>query len=112
MKQYAINEIYRTVHGEGVRYGVAHIFVRFARCNLSCGFCDTEFDSGRNLTASEILTECDRLSANEPAPPLAIVEGALNHPDNGPPATPIRNVLFCGGEPLLQLDDAIVSAFK
>lgn len=89
-RRYLINEIYYALHGEGVRYGMPHVFVRFAGCNLTCGFCDTEFESGTEMTAVEILTECHRLTE----------------------ANDCRNVLFSGGEPLLQLDLDLLSEFK
>jgi organic radical activating enzyme len=110
---YKINEIYRTIHGEGVRYGIPHVFVRFSLCNLTCNFCDTEFESGRHLNSAAILEQCERLAANpepETGPPVA---GARQAVVRGPAGGgPIRNVLFCGGEPLMQLDAALVDAFK
>ncbi len=86
MRKLFVNEIFYSLQGEGARKGSANIFVRFAHCNLSCGFCDTEFESYRELTLDEILEECR--------------------------AFPCRNIIFTGGEPLLQLDKDIVRAFK
>ena len=63
MKTYHVNEIFHSIQGEGVRVGIPHVFVRFAHCNLTCneaehGFdCDTEFSSGRKMTAREIFQE-------------------------------------------------------
>jgi 7-carboxy-7-deazaguanine synthase len=113
-KQYAVNEIYRTLHGEGVRFGIPHIFVRLAFCNLTCGFCDTEFESYRAMTAQEILEECRTLALAPPAKAdfVVVPEGTKRAVDNGPKAGPVRNVLFCGGEPLAQLDAELIAAFK
>jgi organic radical activating enzyme len=98
MKTYAVNEIFYSIQGEGMRAGTANVFVRFAGCNLTCreeeqGFdCDTEFTSSVPMTLEEILAECLRVL-----------------PD-GFPATE-RAVIFTGGEPALQMDDVMVTAF-
>jgi organic radical activating enzyme len=113
---YLVNEIYYTIHGEGVRYGVPHVFVRFAGCNLECSFCDTEFESGQHLTAAEIVAWATRLADAQlgPEPPdtMANVVGARRSYAPTVPHAPCRNVLFCGGEPLLQLDAPLLAAFK
>ena len=63
MKQYLVNEVFYSLQGEGVRAGTPNLFLRFARCNLTCaqethGFdCDTEFVSGRRLGVEEIVSE-------------------------------------------------------
>jgi organic radical activating enzyme len=70
------------------------VFVRFAECNLRCtvasaGFdCDTEFESGREMSLEEIMEQAERVS-----------EG------NGP-----QWMLLTGGEPGLQVDVAFVDA--
>lgn len=94
MRTYAINEIFYTLQAEGRRAGAPSVFIRFAGCNLSCsvethGFdCDTEFMSGRKLTAEEIVA-----AAKEAG-------GAC------------RWVVLTGGEPLLQLDVPLALALK
>lgn len=98
---YKVNEIFYSVQGEGILAGTPMVFVRFTGCNLSCrmeqgprspgGFdCDTEFMSGRNMSADEILTEA-----------LRVLDGA-----------PCGWVLFTGGEPGLQVDREICVLFK
>lgn len=91
MKQYTVNEIFFSLQGEGMRAGTANIFTRFTGCNLKCdiepgplspgGFaCDTEFASGRKMTAEEIVEFSRKLS-------------------------PTCNwMILTGGEPGLQLD--------
>jgi len=110
--EYAVNEVYYTIHGEGVRVGIPHVFVRFSKCNLTCDFCDTEFESHRRLTAAALLAEVTaKADAAYAAPVDVTVKGARSRGtfvDSGP----CRNVLFCGGEPLLQLDAALVALFK
>jgi 7-carboxy-7-deazaguanine synthase len=103
--KYAVNEIFLSLQGEGVRAGTPNVFVRFSGCNLSCskepgprspgGFdCDTEFVSGVEMTADEILAEASRLWADR--------AGSLRE----------AAVIFTGGEPLLQLDGELLAAFK
>ncbi len=102
MKTYLINEIFYSIQGEGVRAGTANVFVRFAGCNLKCdiepgpkspgGFaCDTEFESGRRMTAKEIVDEIFRLIGN--SVPLG---------ESNPSA------ILTGGEPGLQIDKEFV----
>lgn len=110
--KYLVNEIYRTIQGEGVRYGIPHVFVRLAKCNLTCKFCDTEFESYRELTGEEILAEvtaeADRVvPMSTKAQVLGQIRGGVPLPHQ-----PIRNVMFCGGEPLLQLDADLLAIFK
>lgn len=91
---YTVNEIFCSLQGEGVRAGTLNHFVRFSGCNMTCkvethGFdCDTEFASGRKLTAQEIMQELQTLN------PIC------------------RSVIFTGGEPLLQLDSELTHLLK
>lgn len=110
-KSYLVNEIYFTIHGEGVRYGTPHVFVRFSHCNLTCGFCDTEFEATVEMTAAEIVAEAERLTAWQPAE-RRVAAGAKDHGPGTVREGPCRNVLFCGGEPLLQLDEELIETFK
>ena len=71
-----INEIFYSIEGEGLRVGQPTTFVRLARCNLRCGFCDTEFDTYTEMDLDQIVAEVDR------------------HPSSW--------VCFTGGEPLGQ----------
>lgn len=103
---YAVKEIFKTLQGEGAQMGRAAVFCRFAGCNLwsgreadratsVCTFCDTDFvgidgtGGGRfadaDALADAIATEWAGASAN-------------------------RYVVLTGGEPLLQVDDALVAA--
>ena len=90
MKSYRINEIFFSLQGEGGRVGQPSLFLRFSKCNLTCrvethGFdCDTEFESGTDLTADEILTELRSLTRE------------------------CRWVVLTGGEPALQVDAELI----
>ncbi len=94
---YAVNEIFYSIQGEGVRAGTPNVFVRFQGCNLKCiadgeaGFdCDTEFDSGRKLERQELLQEM-----------AALV-----------PRGQTWACILTGGEPMLQVDNALVQALN
>jgi 7-carboxy-7-deazaguanine synthase len=108
---YAVKEIFYTLQGEGVHTGRAAVFCRFAGCNLwsgreqdradaVCQFCDTDFvgtdgDGGRFATADELAAE---VASKWPA-------GLGESLDAG-----MRFVVCTGGEPLLQLDAALIEA--
>jgi 7-carboxy-7-deazaguanine synthase (Cx14CxxC type) len=103
---YAVKEIFKTLQGEGGQAGRAAVFCRFAGCNLwsgrgsdrsaaTCSFCDTDFvgtdgAGGGRFGTSEWLADA-----------IADAWG---------PGTERRMVVFTGGEPLLQLDAALIDA--
>jgi 7-carboxy-7-deazaguanine synthase (Cx14CxxC type) len=103
---YAVKEMFLTLQGEGMQAGRRAVFIRFAGCNLwsgrekdraaaRCRFCDTDFvgtdgtDGGRYDAAS--------LAAKA----QALWGGAAG-------ARPL--CVLTGGEPLLQVDEALVEA--
>jgi 7-carboxy-7-deazaguanine synthase len=106
---YSVKETFLTIQGEGGQAGRPAVFLRFAGCNLwngreqdralaVCAFCDTDFvgtdgDGGGKFADAEAL-------ANHVA--------SLWIGRDGDP----RLVVCTGGEPLLQLDAALVSALK
>jgi 7-carboxy-7-deazaguanine synthase len=101
---YAVKEIYRTLQGEGAQSGRAAVFCRFAGCNLwsgreadrasaDCSFCDTDFVGSDGPDGGRF----------EDAPTLAT---AIARQWNGRGGF----VVFTGGEPLLQLDAALIEA--
>nr|WP_315393861.1 7-carboxy-7-deazaguanine synthase [uncultured Duganella sp.] len=104
---YSIKEIFYTLQGEGAHAGRPAVFCRFSGCNLwsgreddragaVCQFCDTDF----------VGTDGDGGGKFKTAEALAATIDAL-----WPAAYPAsKYVVFTGGEPLLQLDAALISA--
>jgi 7-carboxy-7-deazaguanine synthase len=103
---YAVKEIFLTLQGEGAHAGRAAVFCRFSGCNLwsgreqdrataVCQFCDTDFVGtdgtlgGRFATASDLASTISARWTGEDAN---------------------RYVVLTGGEPLLQVDAALVAA--
>ncbi|MCQ9373716.1 7-carboxy-7-deazaguanine synthase [Methyloversatilis sp. XJ19-13] len=103
---YQVKEIFYTLQGEGLNAGRAAVFCRFAGCNLwsgreadraaaQCRFCDTDF----------VGTDGTLGGRHEQADTLADVIATCWSGVGGP-----RLVVLTGGEPLLQLDAALIDA--
>lgn len=107
---YLVKELFYTLQGEGAQSGRAAVFLRFAGCNLwtgrekdraraICQFCDTDFvgsdgpGGGRfpdaDHLAQAVRDTWDRAAADRAGQPF---------------------VVCTGGEPLLQLDEALLAA--
>ena len=88
MRVFRVNNIFYSLQGEGRNTGRAAVFIRFAGCNLRCSFCDTEFESYREMSNEEILAEVEALR---------------------PQTSDLRPLLvLTGGEPTLQVDETFV----
>jgi 7-carboxy-7-deazaguanine synthase (Cx14CxxC type) len=113
---YTVKEIFYTLQGEGANAGRPAVFCRFAGCNLwsgreedrtnaVCQFCDTDFvgtdgsGGGRFHTADALAAA---VAAAWPFPATACTAPAGRFREQ-----PL--VVCTGGEPLLQLDDALVA---
>ncbi len=103
---YSVKEIFLTLQGEGGQAGRAAVFCRFAGCNLwnglerdrasaVCSFCDTDFVGTDGPGGGKFRTPEDLAAA--------VAAAWAGPPEN-------RLVVLTGGEPLLQLDDALVAA--
>ena len=104
MGNYAIKEIFLTLHGEGSHVGRAAVFCRFAGCNLwsgcevdrshaVCQFCDTDFVGTDGTKGGRYRTALDLAGAIE----AEWAGGQQN-----------RFCVLTGGEPLLQVDEDLI----
>lgn len=102
---YAVKEIYQTLQGEGHHTGRPAVFLRFAGCNLwtgrerdrataVCRFCDTDFVGTDGPGGGKFST-------------AGALAGAVAAAWSG---TTEPYVVLTGGEPLLQLDRALIDA--
>ena len=105
---YAVKEIFYTLQGEGANSGRAAVFCRFSGCNLwsgreadrataVCRFCDTDFVGTDGPGGGRFAGAGD----------LARAVAAAWPAESGGHR---RFVVCTGGEPLLQLDPALISA--
>ncbi len=103
---YAVKEMFLTLQGEGANAGARAVFVRFAGCNLwsgreadrataICRFCDTDF------------VGIDGIGGGRFADAQALAAAAADH---WGPDREARFAVLTGGEPMLQVDDALVDA--
>jgi organic radical activating enzyme len=94
-----VTSMFFTLQGEGPYAGKPALFVRLAKCNLACSFCDTFFDDGDWLTITQIESKIYETICNfwnnqgKAAPGWAI---------NGFNSYPGVVLVMTGGEPLLQ----------
>ena len=103
---YSVKEMFLTLQGEGVHAGRRAVFVRFAGCNLwtgrevdrdsaICRFCDTDF------------VGTDGVGGGKFADAALLAAAVVGH---WGPEPARRFVVLTGGEPMLQIDDALVDA--
>ena len=105
---YTVKELFPTLQGEGAHAGRAAVFCRFAGCNLwsgreedrasaVCQFCDTDFVGSDGVGGGKFETANNLAKA---------IETAWRSTSAGPQQ---RYVVFTGGEPLLQLDEELIT---
>lgn len=106
---YRVKEIFYTLQGEGANAGTAAVFCRFAGCNLwsgreadrsaaACRFCDTDFVGTDGPGGGSFASAAALAQAIDAAWPAEARRG--------------RFVVCTGGEPLLQLDAALLEALR
>jgi 7-carboxy-7-deazaguanine synthase len=54
-----VTSMFFTLQGEGPYAGLPALFIRLAKCNLDCSFCDTFFDDGDWMTYAELEQKMD-----------------------------------------------------
>lgn len=86
MPALKVNEVFYSLQGEGARAGEPSIFIRLTGCDLTCGFCDTEFESGKETSFEELLEEIKTFGCEW--------------------------IVWTGGEPALQLTQEAIDYFK
>lgn len=102
-----VTSMFFTLQGEGPYAGIPALFIRLAKCNLACQFCDTFFDDGDWMTYREIeerayQTICDYWNnKGQPVPLWALPKV---YGDDTQFMGPYPNIVLVmtGGEPLLQ----------
>ena len=103
---YAVKEAFLTLQGEGVQSGSRAVFLRFAGCNLwsgreqdrataQCNFCDTDF-VGTDGSGGGKFADAQKLAAH--------IEALWGKGEE------CRLIVITGGEPMLQLDPALINA--
>lgn len=83
-----VNEIFKSIDGEGLRTGELTTFIRLAGCNLRCSYCDTCYalknSNGTEMSVDEIVKKAKKMD--------------------------YRNITLTGGEPLIHKDvDDLIS---
>lgn len=84
-KTYEISEMFYSIQGEGTHAGTPAVFIRFARCNLKCSWCDTDFRCRMVLSKKQVVAHMKQTldAAGIYRAPLLVITG---------------------GEPMLQYD--------
>lgn len=79
-----INEIFTSIQGEGPYVGLKQMFIRFARCNLNCQYCDTDFrnkEKSKEYTIDSLIDKMNELGVES-----------------------CHSISLTGGEPLLETE--------
>ena len=105
---YSIKEAFYSLQGEGIHSGRPAIFCRFTGCNLwsgreidrakaACNFCDTDFIGTDGQNGGRFAT------------PEALAKHLLEF---WPSSSVQPYLVLTGGEPLLQVDEPLISALR
>jgi 7-carboxy-7-deazaguanine synthase len=98
-----VTSMFFTLQGEGPYAGLPALFIRLAKCNLTCSFCDTFFDDGEWMTYQQINarayhTMCEYWNnRGELVPEWVLPKGSISGM-----SYPNVVLVITGGEPMLQ----------
>lgn len=103
---YSIKEIYLTIQGEGAHTGRTSVFVRFAGCNLWSGLEDDRLDAVCSFCDTDFVGT-DGVNGGKYRSPDEVIQKVL---DVWSPRTGSPWIVLTGGEPMLQVDEALIDA--
>jgi organic radical activating enzyme len=103
-----VTSMFFTLQGEGPYAGMPALFIRLAKCNLDCSFCDTFFDDGDWMTYDQIETKMDETIWNFWQSKGKEMPKWVYEPAEGRKTYPNIVLVMTGGEPLIQEN---ISAF-
>lgn len=76
-----VNNIFKSIQGEGKYVGEPCLFIRLSGCNLNCSFCDTDFDEEEEMDVEDVAD-------------------VIRHSE-------VDTVVWTGGEPTLQIGEIV-----
>jgi organic radical activating enzyme len=103
-----VTSMFFTLQGEGPYAGMPALFIRLAKCNLDCSFCDTFFDDGDWMTYDQIEQKMDETIWNFWQSKGKEMPKWVYEPAEGRKTYPNIVLVMTGGEPLIQEN---ISAF-
>jgi len=70
-----VNDIWYTIQGEGPDQGRPAVFLRLSKCHLQCVFCDTEFETGKQMTLVDVIDRILQIPERPEACKLLVITG-------------------------------------
>lgn len=103
---WQVNEIFRSIQGEGTRTGRPSTFIRFAGCNLRCQWCVEKKGPGGRITSAYISCDTPHSQTPESAVRAGMDSGSL-HAWIASVLKTNDDVILTGGEPTIQSIDTL-----
>lgn len=108
----AVQDMFSTFQGEGPFAGMPSVFIRLGGCNLACSFCDTEFESFKDMLLEDVITQACALRRpsavrlrGKPAGILAVITGG--EPMRQPIARLCEHLLQAGFTPQIETNGTL-----
>lgn len=98
-KRVKLREVFYSLQGEGDHVGWPAVFVRFSHCNLSCSWCDTDYDANPTWYTYDELVK-------------AIRETWVPFLGEKPEKTRLPIIVLTGGEPSMQVTDDLLHRLR